>query len=99
MIPGRPYSFGPMTCADAFSAGTPVKVEAAHLAYDRNVATPGIAKRARLKPWISPRRTLSATESMRMVLDRAVAVYRMAREGDGVRTFSEVGGSKGTVIA
>jgi hypothetical protein len=36
---------------------------------------------------------------MRIVIDGAVAVYRMAREGDGVRTFSEVRASKGTVIA
>jgi hypothetical protein len=34
-----------------------------------------------------------------MVIDRAVAVYRMAREGVGVRTFFEVRAPEGTVIA
>jgi hypothetical protein len=38
------------------------------------------------------------TESMRMVIDRAAAVYQMAEEGAVMRTFSEVT-ARGAVIA
>ena len=57
----------------------------------RCLATRGLRRH---HPW-----TLSATASMRMVLDRPVAAYWIAWEGDGVRTFSEVGAPLGIVIA
>lgn len=43
-------------------------------------------------------RRLSATESMRMVIDGACRGVSDGSEGDGVRTFSEVTASKGIVV-